>query len=194
MTTKSGVNCKSKSSHRVFCRSFYTVRLFPIQTSEALKQLHELYKNSTTNPKWDNLQSSLRCCGADTYSNYGNIFGVTSCVPASCCHNYDGEDSEVCTEKNSKVCPEQDMKDIKFYLEGCVDILKRMYRRKVDRVLFYYISGGTFLALMEIVVVALAFAYSAQIHRREKREREWAPGEDVTKGGQEDHAMADFRN
>jgi len=121
-------------------------------------------------PKWDAIQSQLRCCGASESINFGyhdyqaasafkqNRGGQPS-VPDSCCK----ERSEGCGVGKYD---EGNQPNPTFFTDGCLSILKELLKNEVASILNVYMALGLVLALVELVTVVLSCAYVAQITRR----------------------------
>jgi len=125
-------------------------------------------------PKWDRIQSQLRCCGASESMNTGyqdysgadafqNTQGYQSSgqkgVPDSCCKEIEDGCGRGVFELASDVDP-------KFYKDGCLFVLRELFQNEVATIMTVYMALGLILALIELVVVALTCAYVAQISRR----------------------------
>jgi len=129
-------------------------------------------------PKWDRIQSQLRCCGASESINYGyhdyqsaDAFqtkhsGQVS-VPDSCCK----ERSEGCGvgKYDTGVLPNPS-----FFTDGCLAILKELLKNEVASIMNLYMALGLILALVELVTVVLSCAYVAQITRRQKAQDQYS--------------------
>jgi hypothetical protein len=144
--------------------------------------------------QWDYLQYRLRCCGARRYNDYRSVRKVSDvkCVPDSCCFDFNlygnstnfgsisstfesGVSScatSISFNRKLNVCAQEATLVLHIYMRGCLDILDKMYKDDLLDLLVVYSLFGTFLALTQMVAVALAFAYSAQI-RRKARKDEW---------------------
>ena len=99
--------------------------------------LQQYPSDETFREKWDFLQSRLRCCGANAYTDYLNI-GVPNGnrFPDSCCHDYRAdEDTTHCSSHFPKSVGRNintDQLANEIYLRGCFEILKHLYEAIKD--------------------------------------------------------------
>ena len=72
-------------------------------------------ENKTIDESWNNLQKTLKCCGVDNYTNWGNIqkFSNGTLLPESCC------------DKSSS-CATQATYN-KYNTKGCLEEILRQY-------------------------------------------------------------------
>jgi hypothetical protein len=125
--------------------------------------------------RWDRLQSDLGCCGAHgwhkgfldwkrakfTEPGLSTLDGGRQNVPDSCCLR---EEAINCGVIND------DRMDKEYYKHGCMTKLEIKLKEEVAPIILGYIFVSAALALLEIITVALASAYVAQISRRMKAE------------------------
>ena len=118
--------------------------------------------DSTVRHNWDAMQRDLRCCGAknfDTgFTDWRNI--LQDNVPDSCCHHEEYQ-CGVDKQRRNKVWT-----DLQIWRDGCLEILQIKIRSEVLVVLVVYMMVGVAMAVLELVTVAVACAYVAQITRR----------------------------
>ena len=104
------------------------------------------------------------------------------CVPKTCCfgaklgetegRNLLGGSVAVssatgrCNWGTGDACPQEVVLSQSIYVRGCLDILSEMYSSDLVNLLLLYGLGGTVFVLIELVAVALAFAYAAQLNGR----------------------------
>lgn len=119
---------------------------------------------------WDEMQSELRCCGGEDfekgYKDWTNTFNTglgQNDVPDSCCHIPEKGCGKDKLTRSSQT-------NLGIYRAGCVAILKVKLNAEVVPLMLVYTCVGVLLAIVELVTVALACAYVAQISRRKRRE------------------------
>ncbi len=104
------------------------------------------------------------------------------CVPKTCCFGAKLGETEGrsllggpvtvssatgrCNWGTGDACPQEVVLSQSIYVRGCLDILSEMYSSDLVNLLLLYGLGGTVFVLIELVAVALAFAYAAQLNRR----------------------------
>ncbi len=99
-----------------------------------------------------------------------------TCVPHSCCFGANVESGRTAIGAVTSVstafgrcsfqdgtCPESLVLTKVIYTRGCLEILNEMYDADLVDLMLVYGVGGTGFILVELVAVALAFAYSAQV-------------------------------
>lgn len=127
-------------------------------------------------PKWDKIQSQLRCCGGRESPNHGhndytnaNAFQdeFPNAVPDSCCKQYSEGCGSNWLKETQSITPA-------IYQDGCVFILAELLKHEVTSILTIYMAVGLVLALVELVTVVLTCAYVAQISRRMKHEDQYS--------------------
>jgi len=181
----------------VFLSLAFCVQLFSVFTAMELKykidteripgqQLDKhmrQYRNESEpwiRREWDELQTNLRCCGGMHYEvgfqdwsnmlceepNSANTRGCND-VPDSCCHKPDdvGCGRDKLGERNSIVA----LTDIGIWKDGCLEVLQQKMKDEVVPMLNVYTGVGVLLAIVELITVAIACAYVAQINRRRRR-------------------------
>ena len=114
---------------------------------------------------WDTMQRHLHCCGVKTYKDWKNTRdGVGDDVPDTCCFD----------EKNRcgiDVIKEQASENYdRIYMTGCFEMLKDWMEEDVEPLIDVYAALGAITAIIELVAIALAAAYTAQITRKQIRE------------------------
>jgi len=120
--------------------------------------------------KWDTIQARLRCCGGSESMNVGHqdYRSATffqnqrrNAVPDSCC--------KISTPNcgNGKLNDNDIDSDI--YKDGCVAVIVELLKNEVSLVLKIYSIAGSVMAVLELITVVLACAFTAQISRRIKR-------------------------
>ena len=132
--------------------------------------------------KWDYIQKKLRCCGPAIGTGFRGYQGMASkklftngCVPDSCC-------IKGCKSISGSSCKEQTVFN-EIYNEACFDVMIRQFQKGSLRVFLLMISiGMAITAMVGIINVALAAAFVAQLHRRQKT---W----DVSQGQRDDPPM-----
>jgi len=131
------------------------------------------YEDEGVRDNWDSMQRSLRCCGGMGYEiGYRTWETATQRqdVPSSCCHKEELE-GEDCGVGKTQVRPDQARQnDVGIWKDGCLEILEVMLKRDLLEFSWYYIAVGMILALVELITVVLACAYTAQINRRRRRD------------------------
>jgi len=126
-------------------------------------------------PKWDRIQSRLRCCGSSQSFNTGyqdysaadsfqaisttrNDYSYKRSVPDSCCKEpEDGCGLGLFDEANDIFS--------NFYKDGCLGVLIRLLRSEGTLVLGLYKGVGLVLALVELVAGGVVVVYIVQIRR-----------------------------
>jgi len=127
--------------------------------------------NQDITDKWDEMQKELRCCGGEHFENGYHDWRNTNekstlgqdDVPDSCCHEY----KQGCGKGKLKQASNT---NLGIYRSGCVAILIVKLEDEVVPLMLVYTCVGVLLAIVELVTVALACAYVAQISRRKRRE------------------------
>jgi len=134
--------------------------------SHVVDSLSNYQIDSKITNSWDDMQTRLMCCGGNNwntgYADYrGTPIGQSSdSVPDSCCIS----PNEGCGRGVLKESPIV-VRD-KIFVHGCVEILTRRLNNEVVNIITIYAGVSLFVALVEIVTVALASAYVAKITRR----------------------------
>lgn len=142
---------------------------FPIMVNIISDNYTTLFQNmklyntdSSVRHNWDTMQRDLRCCGSknfDTgFTDWRNI--LQDDVPDSCCH-YEEYQCGVDKQRRNKVWT-----DLQIWRDGCLEILQIKIRTEVLVVLVVYMMVGVAMTVLELVTVAVACAYVAQISRR----------------------------
>jgi len=130
--------------------------------------MREYGKDSTITENWDSMQENLRCCGGMHFEvGFNSWSGILDGdVPDSCCH-----DPKPGCGKN-KIQSRQTtlaLTDLHIWKDGCLEILQLKLKADVSPMLIIYTGVGVLLAIVELITVAIACAYVAQINRRKKR-------------------------
>jgi hypothetical protein len=134
--------------------------------SHVVDSLSNYQIDSKVTNSWDDMQTRLMCCGGNNwntgYADYrGTPIGQSSdSVPDSCCIS----PNQGCGRGVLKESPIV-VRD-KIFVHGCVEILTRRLNNEVVNIITIYAGVSLFVALVEIVTVALASAYVAKITRR----------------------------
>ena len=104
------------------------------------------------------------------------IVGKNLCVPASCCIKEKLGNSVLCQERGPDECGEREMepkrnewKMDQVNIRTCPAVIQEMYDRLVPGLLTFIGILAGFNIIVEIVTIALASAFVAQITRRAKR-------------------------
>ena len=122
--------------------------------------------NPEVTKSWDDMQTHMMCCGGNNwrqgYTDYsGTPIGRDgNSVPDSCCINPVKGCGRGVLSKSSPQIQEE------IFVHGCVEILSRWMENEVNPLIPIYASVLLGVALVEIITVALASAYVAQITRR----------------------------
>jgi ABC-type multidrug transport system fused ATPase/permease subunit len=156
----------------------YVVSAETLPVGAATENMKLYNTDSTVRHNWDAMQRDLRCCGAknfDTgFTDWRNI--LQDDVPDSCCHHEEYQ-CGVDKQRRNKVWT-----DLQIWRDGCLEILQIKIRSEVLVVLVVYMMVGVAMAVLELVTVAVACAYVAQITRRirhKTRDMSGASSEDV---------------
>jgi len=140
----------------------YVVSAETLPVGAATENMKLYNTDSTVRHNWDAMQRDLRCCGAknfDTgFTDWRNI--LQDNVPDSCCHHEEYQ-CGVDKQRRNKVWT-----DLQIWRDGCLEILQIKIRNEVMVVLVVYMMVGVAMAVLELVTVAVACAYVAQITRR----------------------------
>jgi len=140
----------------------YVVSAETLPVGAATENMKLYNTDSTVRHNWDAMQRDLRCCGAknfDTgFTDWRNI--LQDNVPDSCCHHEEYQ-CGVDKQRRNKVWT-----DLQIWRDGCLEILQIKIRTEVLVVLVVYMMVGVAMAVLELVTVAVACAYVAQITRR----------------------------
>jgi len=140
----------------------YVVSAETLPVGAATENMKLYNTDSTVRHNWDAMQRDLRCCGAknfDTgFTDWRNI--LQDNVPDSCCHHEEYQ-CGVDKQRRNKVWT-----DLQIWRDGCLEILQIKIRSEVLVVLVVYMMVGVAMAVLELVTVAVACAYVAQITRR----------------------------
>jgi len=142
------------------------VSLGSVGGSQVVDSLSMYQIDAKATNSWDEMQSTLRCCGGNNwhtgYTDYrGTPIGQSSdSVPDSCCIS-PGEGCARGILKESRLVVHD-----KIFVHGCVQVLVRLLENEVVNIIPIYAAVSLFVALVEIITVALASAYVAQITRR----------------------------
>jgi len=142
------------------------VSLGSVGGSHVVDALSMYQIDSSVTKTWDDMQSRLMCCGGNNwiigYKDYsGTPFGQEDdSVPDSCCINpHEGCGQGILHKGTIAV---QD----KIFVHGCIEVLTRWLENEVVNLIPIYAAVSLGVALIEIITVALASAYVAQITRR----------------------------
>jgi hypothetical protein len=127
--------------------------------------------------KWDTIQRQMRCCGGFTngwgYRSYSNspIYNGGS-IPNSCCKAKLDNCGEGFVEKVAR----HETARNHIYRDGCLEVLVRVMDDDVKPVVIAYAAIGVVMAIVELITVAVAFSYVAQISRKMRQEENmWTP-------------------
>ena len=140
---------------------------------DILADLENYKSSSATRAKWDSLHREFSCCGglnfADGYKIWRNAdIGLQSnSVPDSCCLR----PSEGCGRNVFREETDLTVNRI-IFTHGCVTIMEPKLNGQVVPVLLGYAGVGTVLALVQLLAVVFACAYSAAISRYEQQKDE----------------------
>ena len=124
------------------------------------------YENVTDS--WDEMQEHLHCCGVENFRDWqGKNPRGSLDIPDSCCQDKSkgcGKDKlDTYKGRNAQIYDD-------IYTLGCFVILKDWMETKVENIINIYTGVGVVTAIIELVAIALVFAYSAQINRKRARE------------------------
>jgi hypothetical protein len=142
------------------------VSLGSVGGSHVVDSLSMYQIDSKITNSWDDMQTRLMCCGGNNwhtgYTDYrGTPIGQSSdSVPDSCCIS----PNEGCGRGVLKESPIV-VRD-KIFVHGCVQVLTRWLENEVVTIIPIYAGVSLFVALVEIVTVAITCAYVSQITRR----------------------------
>jgi hypothetical protein len=141
--------------------------------------------------KWDTIQSQMRCCGSFTngwgYNSYSSspIYKDGN-IPNSCCKSKQDSCGEGFLERVSK----HETARYDIYRDGCLEVLVRVMDEDVKPIVIAYAAVGVLMAIIELITVAVAFAYVAQIGRKIRREENmWRHTEGDRHGDAADSAL-----
>lgn len=106
---------------------------------EATKSIHNYHNNTDVQRLWDDIQSSLHCCGANSTADY-------DVLPPSC-------------------CPEkpQDCTPAKAYERNCVDVLLDKFNEKI----VYVGVTGIIICFIEVVGIVFGCCLAKAIRKYE---------------------------
>jgi len=142
------------------------VSLGSVGGSHVADTLTKYETDSSVTSSWDKMQSRLMCCGGNNwhtgYTDYrGTSIGRNDdSVPDSCCII----PNEGCGRGVLRQAA-QTVQD-KIFVHGCIEVLTRWLENEVVDLIPIYAAVSLGVALIEIITVALASAYVAQITRR----------------------------
>jgi hypothetical protein len=142
------------------------VSLGAVGGSQVIQSLSLYQRDPSVTQSWDRMQTSLMCCGGDSwhtgYQNYQStpIGQNRDSVPDSCCINQ----IEGCGKGMFNLSPQAIRQ--KIFVHGCVEVLRRLLENEVLAVIPIFAAVSLLVALLEIIVIALASAFVAQITRR----------------------------
>ena len=155
----------------------------------------DLYLNDPSFRKnWDTIQLDLRCCGfnqeyaedwtslnGQRMENFMNISG-NRCFPESCCIRSEVRDtycsvrsSESISQHNTRCrSGSSEPKTLKHKMKAlnirrCPEVIQEKYINYLPNLFFFLEIHGGLTILVEVISIALASAFVAQITRREKR-------------------------
>ena len=144
---------------------------------------------------WNIIQRDMRCCGfksngeADDWNTLHNTMldkymkvSENRCFPESCCIE-DAMNEALCTKGNEQETRQQhknrckDESTVSYFkrkikqinIRGCPEVLQEEYTRDLPNLFFFIEIHGGITILVEVIAIALASAYVAQITRRYKR-------------------------
>lgn len=155
-----------------------TIEQAGVGAADVQKDLVLYGENPAITAKWDELQRYFHCCGGNNFLTGYNDYRTTPIgqkgnLPDSCCH----EQHEGCGRGILRETPEEIRN--KVFVNGCLTLLRDKLETDVVQMMVAYACIGVVLGLVELVSIALASAYVAQITRREKRNNQ---GYHYTKG------------
>jgi hypothetical protein len=137
-----------------------------VGASPVLEALNVYNIDSEVTKTWDEMQTHMMCCGGNNWNRgYLDYQGTSigrdgNSVPDTCCIN----PTEGCG-RGILIEAEQTLRN-KIFVHGCVEMLIRWMKNEVFTLIPIYAVVSLAVALVEIVTVALASAYVAQITRR----------------------------
>jgi len=157
-------------------------RVLSFQHSEVDDDMAAYWTDPEVKARWDTLQRDFQCCGAGggqgwhtgyksweravTLSGQRSQRSQGKGVPTSCCLM-----EESCRQENDSI-----FKDLHpertIYVHGCMAVLTRRLRRDVLPILLAYIGCAVLVALIQILSLVLASAYTAAISRKNKQRPE----------------------
>ena len=142
------------------------VSLGSVGGSNVIDSLSLYHRDSSVASSWDKMQSRLMCCGGNNwhtgYTDYrGTPYGQNGdSVPDSCCITPNENCGKGVLKQASQVIQD------KIFVHGCIEVITRWLENEVVGLIPIYAAVSLGVALIEIITVALASAYVAQITRR----------------------------
>ena len=135
-----------------------------------LQFLGNYTESHSVRSSWDRMQKTLRCCGGEEYErgfeDWDRI--MRGSVPDSCCHEVEeGCGRGKITDANEHYGRE----DLDIWKDGCIEVLRHKMKVEVAPMLVAYVGVGVVLALVQLITVVLASAYTAQISRGSRRDK-----------------------
>jgi len=150
-------------------------RVLSFQHTEVDDDMAAYWTDPEVKARWDTLQRDFQCCGAGGgqgwhigYKSWERVSVMSQRsqgkgVPTSCCLM-----EESCRQEDDSI-----FKDLHpertIYVHGCMAVLTRRLRRDVLPILLTYIGCAVLIALIQILSLVLASAYTAAISRKNKR-------------------------
>jgi len=132
------------------------------------------WRDEEVRDRWDSIQRDFQCCGSGTSQGWHIGYrtwerasrGASLGVPVSCCLR-----EEACNVRSGEIF--QDLQpEREINTHGCMTVMERRLVRDVMPLLLTYIGCSVLLALLQILTLVLAAAYSAAISRKARRGRE----------------------
>ncbi|XP_055995656.1 CD82 antigen-like [Ostrea edulis] len=118
------------------------------QLSSTLKKSIAEYSNSSIiREAWDAVQSTIHCCGVETYKDYGTYahYNATLVVPISCCHT--GLSKKCRMDAFSNATQSQSL-----YTEGCLSSLEDQLKSNLTIIIGVAIG----IAMIQLLGIVLA--------------------------------------
>ncbi|XP_037503916.1 23 kDa integral membrane protein [Rhipicephalus sanguineus] len=108
--------------------------------SEATKSIERYHNDTDVERLWDDIQSSLHCCGANSTADYGEK------LPSSCCPDKPDD----CTAQ-------------KAYHKNCIDVLLEKFNEKI----VYVGVTGIIICFIEVVGIVFGCCLAKAIRKYE---------------------------
>jgi hypothetical protein len=147
-----------------------------IEGADVGEDLKDYQTNAATMHRWDTLQREFHCCGGLQFNTgfkdwRNSDIGIDSdSVPDTCCHE------PLLNCGRGVLAQHSEVVNNNIYRDGCLTVIKDKLIVQVEPVLLGYAVVGTCLALLQLLAVVFACAYSAQISRRKNADLQYDDG------------------
>jgi len=108
---------------------------------------------------WDFVQQELKCCGVETYTDWGKVQGGPQGVPDSCCKHK--------TENCGNMDMETGFNISTIYTDGCLVVVEEKFVSNIGLVAAAVVG----LALVEVLGIIMSCYLGSKIKRAEQYER-----------------------